>query len=463
MKLKILHTNDIHSNFENFSRVVTKIKELADENTLIFDAGDFADFKDITLQGTDGEAANDMLYDAGYDALTVGNNETFNGIDILKNMGSKSKVPFVTCNIGEKGKGYIEGIKKSVLINKCGLNILVTGISPNLGEFLELGGMEIKDYHEAIRAEISKYKGKYDLCILISHHGMIVDEDIAKTIPEIDVIIGGHFHILMDKPKVMNGCVIHTSGQYGEHLGVLELQVNLSVDLGQRVKLLEGKNIKIQECEKDNGILRIYNENKEVALDRLSVPLHEIQENLWHDNIEENPMSNFLADALYDFLDCDLGIINSGVLNGGIRKGIVSKKKLIEICPSPLNPTTFDIMGKYIRQAIEESVYGDKCLKDGRGPGFRGRFLGRLHVSNMEIKCKGRTISEIFVGGVPLEDERIYKVGTSDYLHRGTGYESLRNNSNVEYHEDYLRDTLEKYLDNQEMVKKALSLRWIDK
>ncbi|MCM1991146.1 bifunctional metallophosphatase/5'-nucleotidase [Oceanirhabdus seepicola] len=462
MKIKILHTNDIHSNFENFSRIATKIQELADDNTLIFDAGDFADFKDITLQGTDGEAADEMLYEAGYDALAVGNNETFNGLDILKNMGSKSKVPLITCNIGEKGKGYIEGIKKSVLINKSGLNVLVTGISPNLGEFLELDGMEIKDYHEAIREEISRYKGQYDICILISHYGMTADEDIAETIPEIDVIIGGHFHILMDKPKVINGCVIHTSGQFGEHLGVLDLQVNLSNDLGQRVMLVEGKNIKIQKCEKNHGIIRIYDENKEIALDRLSVPLHEIEENLWHDNIEENPMSNFLADALYDFLDCDLGIINSGVLNGGIRKGVVSKKKLIEICPSPLNPTTFDIKGKYLRQALEESVYGDKCLKDGRGPGYRGRFLGRLHVSNMEIKYKERTISEISVGGLPLEDEKIYKVGTSDYLHRGSGYESLKNNSNVEYNEDYLRDTLEKYLDNKELVRKALSHRWIE-
>ncbi|MEG1487971.1 metallophosphoesterase, partial [Lactococcus sp.] len=61
MRFKILHTNDIHSNFENFSKISTKIKELKDENTLILDAGDFHDFKDIMLEGTKGIAGGKLL------------------------------------------------------------------------------------------------------------------------------------------------------------------------------------------------------------------------------------------------------------------------------------------------------------------------------------------------------------------------------------------------------------------
>ena len=54
MRFKILHTNDVHSRFENFARITTKIKELKDQNTLILDAGDYHDFKDVMLQGTRG-------------------------------------------------------------------------------------------------------------------------------------------------------------------------------------------------------------------------------------------------------------------------------------------------------------------------------------------------------------------------------------------------------------------------
>ncbi|MFV0341323.1 MAG: metallophosphoesterase [Anaerocolumna sp.] len=101
MRLNILHTNDIHSSFENFSRVVTKIKELRDDNTIILDAGDFADFKRIELQGTDGMAAMELLEYAGYDALAVGNNETFQGLDILKFMSKNSKIPLLSCNMSD--------------------------------------------------------------------------------------------------------------------------------------------------------------------------------------------------------------------------------------------------------------------------------------------------------------------------------------------------------------------------
>ncbi len=40
MILKILHTNDVHSNYENFAKIVTLIKEYKDEGTIILDAGD---------------------------------------------------------------------------------------------------------------------------------------------------------------------------------------------------------------------------------------------------------------------------------------------------------------------------------------------------------------------------------------------------------------------------------------
>jgi 5'-nucleotidase len=118
VRLNILHTNDIHSNYENFSKIVSKIKEIRDENTIVLDAGDFADFKRMELQGTDGEAALELLECAGYDAIAIGNNETFNGIDTLINMATKAKVPFLSSNVYKIGFKAIDGVKKSIILNK---------------------------------------------------------------------------------------------------------------------------------------------------------------------------------------------------------------------------------------------------------------------------------------------------------------------------------------------------------
>ncbi|MBU3144805.1 bifunctional UDP-sugar hydrolase/5'-nucleotidase [Clostridium sp. CF012] len=403
MMLNILHTNDIHSYYENFSKIVSKINELKDENTIILDAGDFADFKRLELQGTDGLAAIELLEYAGYDAIAIGNNETFNGYDTLVNMATKSKVPFLSCNFDTLGNTEIAGVKKSIILNKNNLRILIIGTSPDLGPFNELLGFQHKDYIQSIKSEITLHKDKYDLCIVLSHSGMDNDRKIAE-IEEVNIIIGGHTHLLMDKPEIVSNTIIHTSGGFGEHLGLLKVEIN-----NRKVEILEDKNIGIENCYSNEKIIDILKENKEKAIVNLSKNLYNIDADLWHDVVEENPITNLLADALADVFKTDIGLINSGVINGGIRKGGVSRKKLIEVCHSPLNPTYFEVQGKDLKEALQNSLDSEFCFMDGRGP----------------------------------------------------GYTSLKNNRNVKYNGEYLRDTLREYLCKKEFIQRAYSDRWI--
>lgn len=456
MRLNILHTNDIHSNYENYSKIVSKIEELKDDHTIILDAGDFADFKRLELQGTNGFAALELLEYAGYNAITIGNNETFQGVDTLKYMSANSKVPFLSSNICGLDFKPVEGVHRSIIINKNGIRILIIGASPNLGPFSVFNGIALIDYIRAIKDEIASNSGNYDICILLSHLGMDKDKDIAAQIDGINIIIGGHSHILMEKPEIVNNKIIYTSGSFGENLGVLKLEVS-----DHKVALLEGKNINIHQCRECNKIIDILKENKEKAINRLSEPFCKLERDLWHDVVEENPMTNLLADALEDELKCDIGLINSGVINGGIRKGSVSMKKLIELCPSPLNPTIFQLQGKYLWEALQNSLDTDYCYADGKGPGFRGKYVGRLHVSNAVIEHDGRKISSIYIKGEKLIRDRWYTVATCDYLQRGTGYAPLKNNKNEKYYKGYLRDTLREYLGKKDFIEKAFSDRWI--
>jgi 5'-nucleotidase len=120
------------------------------------------------------------------------------------------------------------------------------------------------------------------------------------------------------------------------------------------------------------------------------------------------------------------------------------------------------VQGKHLKEALQNSLDNDFCYMDGTGPGFRGKYLGRLHVSNALIEYDGRSIKNIIINGESLEDERWYSVASSDYLHRGIGYTSLKNNRNVRYSSKYLRDTLKEYLCKKEFIEKAFSNRWID-
>lgn len=458
MKLKILHTNDIHSNFENFSKIVTLFAQHKDEHTLILDGGDFADFKSIELQGTKGIAAIELLAEAGYDALTIGNNEMFNGVDTLEHMASHSSVPFISNNLVRKDLSPIKGVVTSKVINKNGLRILITGSSPDMGVFNEGLGIHMHPYKVAIANEIERNKGKYDLCILLSHIGTFADEELAKDMSQIDVILSAHDHKLYKEAKMINGTVMNSAGSYGEYIGIVELEVMPN----RQVELLHSATLTTEQVKEDKRVVAILKDNKEKAIESLSMPLYSISQPLWHDVLEENPLTNLIADGLKDMLQCDIGLINSGIVNAGVFNNI-SNKKLIEICPSPLNPTSFEVKGKDIKLALEQSLDAQVCMADGRGPGFRGKFVGRLHVSGAHIEHNGKIIEAVTIGGLPLEDDAWYSVASSDYLQRGSGYSSLANNRNDQYLSEEIKDVIRLYANQDNFIKRALDNRWKQK
>ena len=431
-----------------FEIILTKI-------TLIIDGGDFADFRSIELQGTRGIAAVKMLESAGYEAITIGNNELFNGNNTLEHMAMNSSVPFISCNLRKATGEPFNGVKSSTIIHKNGLRILITGASPDLQEFNDLMGFQILDYKEALRDEIKKQSNEYDVCIVLNHIGTEADIELAEAIDEIDVILSAHDHVLYEEAKVVNGTILNSAGMYGEHIGIVEMEYSHG-----SINLLASSAIPTGKASKDVHIQELLDKSKEEAITNLSEPLYTISETLWHDILEENPLTNLIADALKDRFQSDIGLINSGIVNGGIVE-FVSNKKLIEICPSPLNPTYFEIQGKDLHVALESSLDSLVCMADGKGPGFRGKYAGRLHIAGAEIIHDRKKIITILVKGEPLEFDKWYSVASSDYLLRGSGYPDLANNRNFAYQPDEIKDVIREYAEKPSFISNAFKNRWL--
>lgn len=455
MNFKIIYTNDIHSNFKRYAKISTVIKEYKNENVFILDAGDFVDFKSIEYQGTNGLAAIELLEEVNYDAITIGNNEMFKKIETLENMTTNSNVPFLSCNLLKDNNEEISEVKKSIIINKNELKLLIIGTSPCIKEFNKLLGFNTDDYIGAIKKEIDKQEGKYDVCLLLNHIGSEKDVELAKLINGIDIIISAHDHKLFDEPIIVNNTIITSTGSFGKNVGILDLE-----NSNNKVILKSSKMVRIQDQHNDKNITRIINRNKEKAREKLSKPLYSINRELWHDVIEENPISNLIADALKDMFECDIGLINSGIVNGGIINPVVTELKILEICPSPLSPTFIELQGKDLLIALESSLDPDVCMDNGGGSGFRGKNLGRLHVSGASIKYNLNKIRSILINGEVINNEKWYKVATSDYLQRGTGYPSLGNNRNERYIAIQIKDLLREYTNKKHFVERAMDNRW---
>ncbi|MHA1646279.1 MAG: bifunctional metallophosphatase/5'-nucleotidase [Promethearchaeota archaeon] len=468
-KLKIFHINDIHSRFEELAKIATAIEKYKDTNSILLDAGDNADFMRIETEGTQGKISSAILNEIGFHARIFGNNEGFSGIENGRNIAESSKCEVLTCNIYDIAGNKLKFLKDATILEINNVKILLIGVtasSPSYNEFYKLFNMITKDPIEEIHRVLSNYNNHdFNLVILISHLGLKFDKNIAKEFPSINIIIGGHSHDVLKEPVLQNSTIICQAGKFGEYLGILEIEL----DANLHIKDFKGSLISSKNFPPDPKIIETINKYSVIAEENMSKSLFYLKTALPHSLTEENHLSNFLADSLRDIFHTEIGIINSGILNNGLKKGSISKLLLHKTSPSPLNPTYFEIKGLDIRKSLEKSLVKEIQMQDGSGAGFRGKYLGNLAVSsnvrvylNPEFETTSR-INSITIDDEPLDEGKWYSVSSSDYLERGSGYLEMANNRNGRYDPDFIRDVLRKYLPKEELIKLAFMKRFIKK
>jgi len=468
LKLKILYINDIHSRFEELAKIASAIEELRNENTLILDAGDNADFARLETEGTNGTISSALLNSIGFTARVFGNNEGFAGKENSRIISESSDCPVITCNMYDLESQKLDFLDDAVVLHISGVKILiigVTGATATANAFYHLFGIHVKDPQEEIQRVLAGYeKISYDLLVILSHLGLIGDKELASKFPNIDVIIGGHSHTILEKPLVENQAIICQAGYFGEYLG--ELIVDFDTEK-KKIRNFNGRLISSQKYPQHPKIMELIRHYSTQASKNLSKKLYSLDTFLDHSLTKENAIGNLLADSLKDILKTEIGIINSGVISKGVKRGGVTRKLLHQLCPSPLNPTYIELKGVDLYNTLEKSLQREYQLNDGQGPGFRGKYLGNIQVShNVQVRFSpheksSQKMKSITVDGKPLELDRWYTIGTSDYLQRGTGYPDLGNNRNEKYRPEFLRDILELYLKNQSFVKMAFNRRFI--
>lgn len=252
--ITILHTNDVHSHVEPFSKdhsefpnkggferratLISKIRR-QNPNTLLFDAGDI-------FQGTPyfnfygGEIEFKLMSMLGYDAITIGNHDFDNGMDGLDKQLPNAKFDIISSNYDFKNTILESKVSDYKIYNKSGIKIGVFGLG------IELEGLVSKDLYKETKyldpidianetAKKLKETENCDIVICLSHLGYkyekfpnkVSDLNLAKSTKNIDLIIGGHTHTFMNKPVVVknnvgNDVLINQVGCFGLYLGRID-------------------------------------------------------------------------------------------------------------------------------------------------------------------------------------------------------------------------------------------------
>jgi 5'-nucleotidase/UDP-sugar diphosphatase len=261
----ILHTNDMQSALiphspavdynpgkENpavggFARLATAVDEIRGnkmregEPVLLFDAGDFLGGTPFAWLALSGYAAElTIMQKMGYDAVAIGNHEYDYGPDVLAQYLLQAGYPeahqktLVLASNTEAPSDHplaAQGLyrKTGMFELENGLKVGVFGIiGKDAVELIgDAGGVQFLDQYETARQMVAELKEQgANVIVDISHSGVDEDREMAREVPGIDVIVGGHSETALYKPVLEGDTIIVQAGHLGEYLGQLELAYN---------------------------------------------------------------------------------------------------------------------------------------------------------------------------------------------------------------------------------------------
>ncbi|TMW72470.1 bifunctional metallophosphatase/5'-nucleotidase [Alteribacter natronophilus] len=450
-KLTIIHTNDLHSQLDQWPYVVTRIRQIKAEaekegrDVLLFDIGDHADRVNPVTEGLSGKGNVSFLNELAYDAVTIGNNEgmTFSK-DQLNRLYEEADFNVLVGNLKNPDGSFPDWAKANrIFTTASGLKVAVFGVTVAYKLFYEALGWQIADPFTLIEQQVRELREKADVLVCLSHLGLHDDERMAEDFPGIDLILGSHTHHVLEDGKLVNGTWIHQCGRSGAYLG----EVSVTADAAEAGLTMQVRTHRVdpERLEKDVKTGEMLVTMKQQADEKLSEVVTELPEPWPVDWRSHSPLSDLLVRGLREWCSAEAAMMSSGVLLDGLEKGPVTRKRLHEICPHPINPAKVSVSGERLLEFIREAEKEEMIEKKIKGFGFRGKILGSMVYDGIEVRRSSQVLqpSDVYISGQPLDRDRVYEVATVDMFTFGWLYPSISTLKEKEYFmPEFLRDVL---------------------
>jgi 5'-nucleotidase len=430
--LTIIHTNDLHANYDSWLQQAALVRarkvelEAAGGKYLLVEGGDHLDMSVNECIATSGRMNMEMIAELGYHAMSTGNNELLrSSVDLIRELSQESKVPWLLANLRESDGSMIGGTKESWIIDVGDrIKVGLFGATDQFGKIYEVKhGFRNVDTLTSAKQVITDLREQgANLILFLSHLGYEADLEMAKELQgQVDVIMGAHSHTVLSEPIEEAGVLIVQAGCYGQYVGELRLELDKT---GQILKH-EGK---LHELHKDSP--RDEKQAAILAKGRLQSEAYfsEVLTTLDQPSSHEQ-LVQMVADSLRSHWKTEIGIMYGGIAVGGLDSGEITKGKAMEACKSMHSAAKLELQGRQLLGLLKESmdpkVYEQKMYGNGYRP--HGIMVGTMQFSGLTWDEVDGEILNVRVNGEPLNLARWYTVGSSGHLSiaEACGYASV--------------------------------------
>ncbi|GAX91331.1 bifunctional metallophosphatase/5'-nucleotidase [Effusibacillus lacus] len=468
MYLHLIHTNDVHSHLGEYLKVGTQIRRLREdllahgEPVLLFDIGDHADRMSPETDGTMGRVNASLLKALNYDAWVFGNNE---GLIIPRqywqDLCEQSAIPVLTSNLRDlRTFDRFPFFQDTLLLDRNGVKIGVFGLTAPYNIYYhleEVHALAAEDQVPQLVEELRKQGA--EMVIMLSHLGLGVDRTLAQKVDGVDIILGSHTHNVLEEPERVGGSWIAQAGKFAQYFGHLAIEFD---ETDRCVRDIKGRVIPREDSViPDPDLQTILDEGKREAERVMDSVLVHVPENLDHHYHGESELGNLVADEMKELVQAEIALLNTGVFLFGLNAGPLTRRVLLNCCPSPINPVLVELYGWQIRDLLQKALDPAYTHRRGMGFGFRGKVVGSLALSGLQVQCDEKGfIQQVVANDKPLQENRRYLAATADYLVFSGVYEELKGADKIRIEPLFLREIMERALLNPANIRRAKVRRW---
>lgn len=460
--VSVIFTHDMHSHMDadkvkkgdevaevgGFARLKTATDDIKKDfpGSLVLDAGDFSMGTPYQTIYSNEASELKMMKKIGFDVTTFGNHEydyRAEGLAKMLNEATGAGPQIVASNIdwkatmdepaladnAKKLKAACDkyGVKEYTIIKKNGVKIAVFGLmGESAVDYAPDSGLIFKNAVESAQAVVEKIQEKEnpDVIVCLSHCGTVENEDdemeetedylIAEAVPEINFIVSGHTHTMLEDVVQVGNTYIGSCGSYNANIGhivlkkgedgyeldkyeIIPLDSKIKPDASVNTELEKYKNLVDSEYFSEFG----YKADQVIAKNNIKFSTTE------EFGVEqgEEPLGNLIADSYkYAVAQAEDGEI-LGYKKGGVASGEVYSDKggvQIAVVPSGVIRGSFQQGNITVADAYNVSSLG-------YGPdGMTGYPLVRAYLTGKELKAVAEVDASV---SVLMSVARLYSSG----------------------------------------------------
>ena len=377
------------------------------------------------LSGIDQGAHMIKLADSiGFDVAVLGNHEFDFGPDVLRERLAESKTTWLAGNVSVAGRPGFPGAAATTMVEKDGYQIGFLGLVTPETSVISKAGPDVSfdsvTETGARLADALKAAGA-DVVIALTHLELSTDLELLRTVEAIDVVLGGHDHLLIARHDGRQA--VMKAGSQGRHVGVLNLSMDRVVKQDGALETVWKPEFRLRSTAGLEGdatisaMVRDYQAHLDKTLDVvIGESATELDTRRLSVRSGETAFGNLLADAMRAATESQIALYNGGGIRGdtvyppGTK---ISRKIVLAELPFGNKMVMLRLTGAQVKQMLETGVSQIEQV-GGRFPHVSG-----LAFSFDVRKPVGARVTSVSVGGAALQDDRSYTVATGDFLALG--------------------------------------------